>query len=143
MVSEKVVETREFAHKVVEAAAGSGELAQREPGERARRHRPQQEGHVREVAAFGEDADKVSHYFCCGSGCRRSANCGDHKCPYAAIDGAIAEPARQGFSGLRCSLFHSSAAASLDLISQGGALTVGDRRIASRWRLASGIDGVH
>src|SRR5262245_49287428 len=63
MVSEKVVETRKFAHKIVEAAAGSGELAQREPGERARRHRPQQEGHVREVAAFGEDADKVGHYF--------------------------------------------------------------------------------
>jgi len=42
-------------------SSGGGELAQREPGERARRHRPQQQGQMREVAALGEDADEISH----------------------------------------------------------------------------------
>ena len=63
MVSEKLVEVRELAHEIVKAAAGGGELAQREPAERGRRHRPQQQGQMREIAAFGENADKISHYF--------------------------------------------------------------------------------
>ena len=62
MVSEKLVEARELAHEIVEAAAGGGELAQRELGPRCgRRHRPQQQGQMREIAAFGENADKISH----------------------------------------------------------------------------------
>src|SRR5262245_6312945 len=74
---------------------------------------------------------------------RPSPMCGDYKCPDAAIDGAIPETARQGFSRLRCGLFHSRGTARLDLISQWGTLTIGDGRIASRWRLASGTHCVH
>src|SRR5262249_40869431 len=65
------------------------------------------------------------------------------ECPNAAIDGAIPEPARQGLSSLRRGLFHARGTARLDLISQWGTLTVGDRRIAGRWCLASSIHGVH
>jgi len=61
MVSEKLVETRELAYEIVEAAAGGGEFAQREPAERGRRHRPQQQGEMREITAFGENTDKISH----------------------------------------------------------------------------------
>src|SRR5690242_4881343 len=39
-VSEKLVETSELAHEVVETPACGSKLAQREPGERARGHRP-------------------------------------------------------------------------------------------------------
>src|SRR5689334_8812716 len=61
MVSEKIVEAREFAHEVVKAAAGGRELTQSEPGERARRHRPQQQCEMGEITALAEDPDQVCH----------------------------------------------------------------------------------
>jgi hypothetical protein len=53
---------RESAHKVVEAVAGGGQFAQRKPGDRARRHRPQEQSEVGEIPAFGKNLNEFSHY---------------------------------------------------------------------------------
>ena len=136
----KLVEARELAHEIVEATAGGGELAQREPGERGRRHRPQQQGQMCEIAAFGENADKINRV-CSRADIPAVTAARDHA-PNAPVDGAISN-LRARASAALVSPLQSRRITSLDLISQRGALAVGDRRIARGRRFASGIHNVH
>jgi hypothetical protein len=61
MISKKLVEARELAYEIVEAAAGGSQLAQHEPGKRACRRCPQQQGQMREVTPLSENANQVGH----------------------------------------------------------------------------------
>src|SRR5262245_22873263 len=91
------VEAREFAHKVVEAAAGGRKLAQRKPRKPARRRRPQQQGKVCEIAALNENFKKLSHGSAPPSA-RNTANTDGEKAPAATAAGATGR--RQWFAGL-------------------------------------------
>src|SRR6185312_15926546 len=61
MAVETIVEARQFAHEIVEAPARRRHFAQREPGQRRRRQRPQEQRQMREIAALGEGGDHVGH----------------------------------------------------------------------------------
>src|SRR3981189_842398 len=70
-----------------------------------------------------------------------SAMGGDHECPDTAFDRAAAKATLQSVGCMLCRILQPGCVPSFDLVPKRSALTVGNRRIECRGRLADGING--